>query len=66
MTKKERIAATLEKEIVKRDAINERIAELEKQLQAEETLEVQKLMNRADVTVEELKALMKKASLIED
>ncbi len=66
MTKKERIAATLEKEIVKRDAINERITELEKQLQAEETLEVQKLMNRADVTVEELKALMKKASLIED
>ena len=66
MTKKERIAATLEKEIVKRDAINERIAELEKQLQAEETLEVQKLMNRADVTVEDLKALMKKASLIED
>ena len=66
MTKKERIAATLEKEIVKRDAINERITELEKQLQAEETLEVQKLMNRADVTVEDLKALMKKASLIED
>ena len=66
MTKKERIAAALEKEIAKRDAINERIAELEKQLQAEETLEVQKLMNRADVTVEELKALMKKASLIED
>ena len=66
MTKKERIVATLEKEIAKRDAINERIAELEKQLQAEETLEVQKLMNRADVTVEDLKALMKKASLIED
>lgn len=66
MTKKERIAAALEKEIAKRDASNERIAELEKQLQAEETLEVQKLMNRADVTVEDLKALMKKASLIED
>lgn len=66
MTKKERIAAALEKEIAKRDASNERIAELEKQLQAEETLEVQKLMNRADVTIEDLKALMKKASLIED
>ena len=48
MTKKERIAAALEKEIEKRDAINERIAELEKQLQAEETMEVQKLMNRAE------------------
>ena len=66
MTKKERIAAALEKEIVKRDAINQKIEELEKQYKAEETLEVQRLLNQADVGVEELKALMKKASLIED
>jgi len=66
MTKKERIAAALEKEIAKRDAINEKIEELKKQLRAEETFEVQRLLNQADVSVEDLKALMKKASLIED
>ena len=66
MTKKERIAAALEKETAKRDAINEKIEELKKQLRAEETFEVQRLLNQADVSVEDLKALMKKASLIED
>ena len=66
MTKKERLAAAIEREKAKRKEIDDRIADLERQHKEEEALEIQKMLSHAKVNAEELKALLKKASLIED
>ena len=54
MTKKERIAAEIEKAKAKRQILNERIADLERRYKEEETLEMHEIVRRAKLTPEEL------------
>ena len=64
MTKKERIAAQIERETAKRQEITDRIAELERQLKEEETLEIQKMIRQANLTTEEFAELLKNSPLV--
>ena len=59
MTKKERIAAEIEKTKQKRQELTERLAELEKKCKEEETLELHDIIRKAKVTPEQLAELLK-------
>ncbi len=63
MTKKERIAAEIEKAKAKRQILNERIADLERRYKEEETLEMHEIVRRAKLTPEELSALIEGSPL---
>ena len=63
MTKKERIAAEIEKAKAKRQILNERIADLERRYKEEETLEMHEIVRRAKLTPEELSALLEGSPL---
>lgn len=63
MTKKERIAAQIEKTKAKRQELTNRLAELEKQYRGEETLELHAMIRKAKLTPEELAELLKKSPL---
>lgn len=63
MTKKERIAAEIEKAKAKRQTLNERIADLERRYKEEETLEMHEIVRRAKLTPEELSALLEGSPL---
>ena len=58
MTKKERIAAQMEKKKQERQALDMRIAELEKQFKEEETFEMHEMLRRSKLTPEELQQLL--------
>ena len=64
MTKKERIAAEIEKTKNKRQELTERLAELERQFKEEETLELHEMIRRAKVTPEELAEILNNSPLI--
>lgn len=64
MTKKERIAAEIEKTRSKRQELTERLAELERQFKEEETLELHEMIRRAKVTPEELAEILNNSPLI--
>ena len=57
MTKKERIAAEIEKAKTKRQELNERIADLERRYKEEETLELHEIVRKAKLTPEQLEEL---------
>ena len=63
MTKKERIAAEIEKTKQKRQELTERLAELEKRYKEEETLELHDIVRKAKVTPEQLAELLKNTPL---
>ena len=63
MTKKERIAAEIEKTKAKRQELTERLAELEKKYKEEETLELHDIIRKAKVTPEQLAELLKNTPL---
>lgn len=63
MTKKERIAAEIEKAKTKRQVLNEKIADLERRYKEEETLEMHEMVRRAKLTPEELSALIEGSPL---
>ncbi len=63
MTKKERIAAEIEKTKAKRQELTERLAELEKKYREEETLELHDIVRKAKVTPEQLAELLKNSPL---
>ena len=58
MTKKERIAAQIEKKKQERQALDMRIAELEKQFKEEETFEMHEMLRKSKLTPEELQQLL--------
>ena len=58
MTKKERIAAQIEKKKQERQELDVRIAELEKQFKEEETFEMHEMLRRSKLTPEELQQLL--------
>ena len=58
MTKKERIAAQIEKKKQERQELDVRIAELEKQFKEEETFEMHEMLRRSRLTPEELQQLL--------
>ena len=64
MTKKERIAAEIEKTKNKRQELTDRLAELEKQFKEEETLELHEIIRKAKVTPEELAEILNTSPLI--
>ena len=64
MTKKERIAAEIEKTKNKRQELTERLAGLERQFKEEETLELHEMIRRAKVTPEELAEILNNSPLI--
>ena len=63
VTKKERIAAEIEKTKAKRQELTERIAELERRYKEEETFEMHELLRKAKVTPEELAEILEKSPL---
>ena len=63
MTKKERIAAEIEKTKAKRQELTERLAELEKKYKEEETLELHDIIRKAKVTPEQLAEILAKSPL---
>lgn len=63
VTKKERIAAEIEKTKTKRQELTERIAELERRYKEEETFEMHELLRKAKVTPEELAEILEKSPL---
>ena len=63
VTKKERIAAEIEKTKIKRQELTERIAELERRYKEEETFEMHELLRRAKVTPEVLAEILEKSPL---
>ena len=63
MTKKERIAAEIEKTKAKRQELTERLAELEKKYREKETLELHDIVRKAKVTPEQLAELLKNSPL---
>lgn len=63
MTKKERIAAEINKTKKKRQELTERLAELEKQFKEEETLELHEMIRKAKVTPEELAEILNNSPL---
>ena len=64
MTKKERIAAEMEKLNQKRQELTDRLAELEKRYKEEETLELHDMIRKAKVTPEELAEILANSPLI--
>ncbi len=64
MTKKERIAAEMEKLNQKRKELTDRLAELEKRYKEEETLELHDMIRKAKVTPEELAEILATSPLI--
>ena len=64
MTKKERIAAEMEKLNQKRKELTDRLAELEKRYKEEETLELHDMIRKAKVTPEELAQILATSPLI--
>ena len=64
MTKKERIAAEMEKLNQKRKELTDRLAELEKRYKDEETLELHDMIRKAKVTPEELAEILANSPLI--
>ena len=63
VTKKEKIAAEIEKAKTKRQELNEKIADLERRFKEEETLEMHEIVRRAKLTPEELSALIEGSPL---
>ena len=63
MTKKERIAAQIEKKKQERKELDAKIAELEKQYREEETLEMHEMIRRSKLTPEELEQLLQSSPL---
>ena len=63
VTKKERIAAEIEKTKAKRQELTERITELERRFKEEETFEMHELLRKAKVTPEELAEILEKSPL---
>ena len=64
VTKKERIAAEMEKLNQKRQELTDRLAELEKRYKEEETLELHDMIRKAKVTPEELAEILANSPLI--
>ena len=58
MTKKERIAAQIEKKKQERQELDVRITELEKQFKEEETFEMHEMLRKSKLTPEELQQLL--------
>ena len=63
VTKKEKIAADIEKAKQKRQELNDRIAELEKRFKEEETFEMHEILRKAKLTPEELAEILEKSPL---
>ena len=61
MTKKERIAAQIEKKKQERQELDVRITELEKQFKEEETFEMHEMLRKSKLTPEELGQLLQKS-----
>ena len=64
VTKKERIAAEMEKLRQRRQELTDRLTELEKRYKEEETLELHDMIRRAKVTPEELAEILANSPLI--
>ena len=63
VTKKEKIAANIEKAKQKRQELNDRIAELEKRYKEEETFEMHEILRKAKLTPEELAEILEKSKI---
>ncbi len=63
MTKKERIAAEIAKAKGRRQELNEKIAQLERQFKEIETLEMHEMIRKSKLTPEELKEILDRSPL---
>jgi len=63
VTKKERIAAEIEKAKTKRQELNEKIADLERRYKEEETLELHEIVRKAKLTPEQLEELLENSPI---
>jgi len=63
VTKKERIAAEIEKAKTKRQELNERIADLERRYKEEETLELHEIVRKSKLTPEQLEELLENSPI---
>lgn len=63
MTKKERIAAEIAKAKERRQELNEKITQLERQYKEIETLEMHEMIRKSKLTPEELKEILDRSPL---